>query len=186
MLFYFHNKKSVFKVQFSHLYTSYRCMASKEKIELLFKTNYARMHRLAALILHDQEAAHDVVHDVFATVLNKHSDETVDTPYLMTSVRNQCVDILRKLDVREKFRNLYLNETELITSDRFPDEEMVQIVEQNLSTLPSQTAKAFSMRFIEGLPTIEIAEKMKISDRMVYKHLNNAINLLRIKLKNYE
>lgn len=161
-------------------------MASKDKIELLFKTNYAGMHRLASLILHDQEAAHDVVHDVFTIVLNKHSEGAVDTPYLMTCVRNQCVDILRKLYVREKFRNLYLNDTEIITSEKFPDEEMFQIVEQNIALLPPQTANVFSMRFTEGLPTAEIAEQMKISERMVYKHLKNAINLLRTKLKNYE
>lgn len=40
-------------------------MARNQDIERLFKANYAVMHRLAVAMVHDRDAAGDVVHGVF-------------------------------------------------------------------------------------------------------------------------
>lgn len=40
-------------------------MTKRNDIEQLFKSHYPAMHRLAMLTLRDEEAARDIVHDVF-------------------------------------------------------------------------------------------------------------------------
>ena len=44
-------------------------MTTKHDIEPLFRTNYAAMLALAGRLLHDEDAARDIVHDVFARLL---------------------------------------------------------------------------------------------------------------------
>ena len=45
-------------------------MTDRERhIEGLFRQHYSAMHRLAYLLLHDDDDSKDVVHDVFAKLL---------------------------------------------------------------------------------------------------------------------
>lgn len=44
-------------------------MTTRDDIELLFRTHYAAMYRLAMLILRDDDVARDIVHDVFEALL---------------------------------------------------------------------------------------------------------------------
>ena len=46
-------------------------MTTQNDIEQLFKTHYADMHRMAMLILRDEDVARDIVHDVFANLLDR-------------------------------------------------------------------------------------------------------------------
>lgn len=48
-------------------------MTTKSNIEQLFKAHYNRLFRLAFLILRDEDAARDIVHDVFASLLTATS-----------------------------------------------------------------------------------------------------------------
>ncbi len=47
--------------------------------------------------------------------------------------------------------------------------------------LPKQTWRVFQLRFDEGLRYREIAERLSISERAVYKHLARALNQLKEK-----
>ena len=58
-------------------------MVTLDDIETLFKDNYSRMHSLASAILHDKEGAYDIVHDVFASILDGGADREPDPAYLM-------------------------------------------------------------------------------------------------------
>lgn len=158
-------------------------MALENEIEKLFKSNYAAMHRLAAMILHDTESAHDIVHDVFASVLDRDGAGNVDAGYLLASVRNRCLNRLRALDVRERFRQLYLVENgECDDTDDWPDEELIAALEDCESLLPPQCAKVFRMRFHEGAGSSEISEALGIGERAVFKHLRHALDIIRLKL----
>ena len=63
-------KNSLSWVEFWGSCVYYWSMTNRnDEIERLFKTHYARMHRLGVAILHDSDVARDVVHDVFASLL---------------------------------------------------------------------------------------------------------------------
>ena len=61
-------------------------MTDRERhIERLFRQHYSAMHRLAYLLLHDDDDSKDVVHDVFAKLLVE------DRPVLSVVMRAQPV-----------------------------------------------------------------------------------------------
>lgn len=93
-----------------------------KEIERLFKANYAVMLRLASAIVHDPDAAGDVVHGVFESLLVSGSAAAVDAPYLLRSVRNRALNHLRDLDVRQRVAGLYTLDAE--TDGAGPDVDM--------------------------------------------------------------
>lgn len=158
-------------------------MALNKEIERLFKNNYASLHRLAAIMLHDSETAHDVVHDVFMTLLHRGDIVELDRGYLAMSVRNRCLNLLRDMDVRERFRNLYLLETdEEETPDNRAYEEMMETLRNCEQSLSPQCLRIFRMRFHEGLSAGEISARLRIGERAVFKQLRHAIDIIRLKL----
>ena len=82
-------------------------------IQQLFSIHYRQMYRLAALLLHDEAESKDIVHDVFAQLL---SAPTIELPrnmaeaYLLASVRNRCLNVIRGRKIQERVKQLYLLE----------------------------------------------------------------------------
>lgn len=158
-------------------------MAKHNDIETLFKENYSGLHRLAAMILHDTEAAHDIVHDVFTEILDNNSGTSFEPGYLAASVRNRCLNRLKAIDVRERFRNLYLleyDDQEEISD--WPDEEILCKIDRVEETLPPKCAEVFRLRFRENFSSKEISENLGISERGVYKHIRHALTILKQKI----
>lgn len=160
-------------------------MATNDEIEMLFRRNYPAMHRVAAMMLHDPDAAHDVVHDVFSSLLaeNGQSLHRTDSGYLIRCVRNRCLNRIRSLDVHDRFRRFYLAEAEEYDEyEEWPGEELLAHIEDCVSRLSSQCAAVFRMRFHDGLSAREIAERTGTGERAVYKHLRHAFETIRINI----
>lgn len=58
-------------------------MTNRNDIETLFKANYPQMRRLARALLHDDDSARDIVHDVFESLLNSKNQALFSTAYLL-------------------------------------------------------------------------------------------------------
>ncbi len=154
-------------------------MTTKSDIEQLFKSNYPDMLTLAVRLLHDAEAARDIVHDVFESVLSEKLT-TVTTAYLLTGVRFACLKHLRNLSMRERFKNLYALDIDEIERDEWPDpEDVVRLNGLIESSLSEQCRRVLRMRFADRLSYCEIAGQLGISETAVYKHLRHAIDVLR-------
>ena len=152
----------------------------KETIEQLFRQHYAQMLSLARCMLYDEEESRDVVSEVFASLLKP----TMLIPtniegYLMTSVRNRCLDLLEHKDVRARFEKAYTQTfDEQVTPDE--DEELLNDLMTFMQReLKPQTLQVFKMRHLDGLTYQEIADRMGISRVMVYKHLAQATEQLK-------
>lgn len=172
-----------------------------ENIERLFRENYTPMLRLAFRILDDESVARDIVHDIFASLVSekdtadedrslseKKSDLT--SSYLLRATRNRCLNHIRHLSVRERIHKLYSlengDETVKESETDWPDETtFLKITETVESDLSGNCREVVKMRFQQGLDTKKIAAALGISRQAVYKHLNNAIHLLRLKLNNH-
>ena len=155
-------------------------MTDRNDIEYLFKSNYSRMHALASALLHDPEGAHDIVHDVFVSILNEQSEKLPDSAYLLVSVKNRCLNRLKALDVRERFRNLYIVENdESDYSEEWPDEETLLIIDQCKREMPPKCLEVFSMKYQQGLSAAEISQRLGTGERVIYKHLRHALNILK-------
>lgn len=85
-------------------------MTDQSKLEKLFRQHYRQMYRLATMLLHDDAESKDVVHDIFAHLLRNSQDLREDTAesYLLTSVRNRCLNVIRSRKIQERVEHLYL------------------------------------------------------------------------------
>ncbi|WP_289752455.1 sigma factor [uncultured Duncaniella sp.] len=61
-------------------------MTNRNDIEQLFKAHYAQMYRLAVALLHDDDLARDIVHDVFVSLLDATCDTLISGGYLLKAV----------------------------------------------------------------------------------------------------
>lgn len=157
-----------------------------DEIELLFRRHYASSLRLALAIVHDQETARDLVHDVFASFLSADRAD-ITKGYLYRAVRNSCLNHIRDMSVRDRLHSMYLLDTDgdAATADDWPDEVTLALISDTLDSIPSEQCRAVtSMRYRLGMKYGEIAEALGISQVAVYKHLRHALDILRQTLKN--
>ncbi len=157
-------------------------MTTVKDIEQLFKANYTAMHRVAMMILRDEDVARDIVHDVFVSLLNSGITD-VTGPYLLKAVRNRCLNHLRGLSAHERLKELYAVDEREITDDEWPDDETISMIHTTVANdLTDACRRVVNLRFSEGMRYREIAETLGISEVAVYKHLRHAIDVLRQKL----
>ena len=155
----------------------------KTEIEELYTSSYQRLLTKARQMLKDDADANDAVSDVFAKVAEGalKLPEGHEESYLMATIRNLCIDRIHRLTLRERVeRRLTLSNSSMtaIDSERERITEMIDYAER---ALPKQTWRVFQLRFDEGLRYWEIAERLGISERAVYKHLAKALTKLKEK-----
>lgn len=154
-------------------------MMPKEDIEQIFRSNYRAMLLLANRMVHDDDAARDIVHDVFASLLSAPVSSATPS-YLLSGVRFACLKYIRSLSVRERLNKMYALDLSEMEDDEWPDEEAIaqihEIVDRDLSEL---TRRIVMHRFCDRLTYREIAEETDVSEVSVYKHLHHAMIVLR-------
>lgn len=158
-------------------------MTNRKDIEQIFKAHYAQMYRLAKALLHDDDLARDIVHDVFISLLDGHTSLQVSGGYLLNAVRNRSLNHIRDCEIHQRIANLYFLDNEEYDSERWPDDEtMARIYKLIQNDIPPQAKRVIELRFSEGMPFARIAAVMGISETAVYRHLSNALKVIRKKL----
>lgn len=158
-------------------------MTNRNNIEQLFKAHYGQMHRMAAALLHDDDLSRDIVHDVFASLLDAPSDIRISGGYLLRAVRNRCLNHIRNCKIHDRIAGLYFLDNLEYETDDWPDDETIAkiygLIESDLSP---QARNVIRLRFTEGLPFAKVAASMGISETAVFKHLKHALTIIRQKL----
>ncbi len=155
-------------------------MANKNDIEKLFKAHYQQMYRLAKVLLHDDDSARDIVHDVFESLLYSKDDVKFSLTYLLSSVRNHSLNMIRNNGIHNRILNLYFCEIDEYDTEDWPDDETIaeiyQIIKEDLNP---QCRRIMELRFIEGLKFSKIAETLAVSENAVYKQVRQALVVIR-------
>ena len=105
-------------------------------IESLFKQHYQAMYRLAFMMLHDKEESRDIVHDVFARLLDGdiRFDSGKAGAFLSSCVRNACLNVMRSQDARERaMRDFPINDEDPGDSEAFESE--IKALQNGISRL---------------------------------------------------
>ena len=161
-------------------------MTDQRKLEKLFKQHYRQMYRLATIYLHDDVVSKDVVHDIFAQILddNREIREETAESYLLSSVRNRCLNVIRSRQIQERVQHLYLLdvETTIIPYERF-DEELKDLYKGIDRLDPPIYRDIIIQHFSYGTTFKEIASRFGVSETTIYKHLRRALSQLRTHLK---
>ena len=161
-------------------------MTDQKKLEKLFKQYYRQMYRLATMLLHDDAESKDVVHDIFAHLLRNSQDLREDTAesYLLTSVRNRCLNVIRSRQIQERVEHLYLLDLDTTITPTERLEEELKALYKGIDQLEPPVCRDIIMQhFRDGITFKEIANRLGVSETTVYKHLRRALNQLRTQLK---
>ena len=161
-------------------------MTDQKKLEKLFKQHYRQMYRLATILLHDDAESKDVVHDIFARLLDDHHDLREDTAlsYLLTSVRNRCLNVMRNRQIQERVERLYLLDLDTTITPTEQFEEELKALYKGIEQLEPPVCRDIIMQhFRDGITYKEIASHLSVSETTVYKHLRRALSQLRTQLK---
>ena len=161
-------------------------MTDQKKLEKLFRQHYRQMYRLATMLLHDDAESKDVVHDIFARLLDdpKELKEETAEHYLLTSVRNRCLNVIRSRQIQERVEHLYLLDLDTTITPTERLEEELEALYKGIDQLEPLVCRDIIMQhFRDGITFKEIANRLGVSETTVYKHLRRALNQLRTQLK---
>lgn len=158
-------------------------MTEKNDIEQLFKAHFPEMYRYASALLHDDDLARDIVHDVFASILDGSLNVNTTRGYLLSAVRNRCLNHIRNCNTRRRIAALYFLDNEEYDAGEWPDEETMARIDCLIqSGISEQARRVIELRFSEGLTFAGISKTMGISETAVYRHLSHALSIIRKKL----
>ena len=150
---------------------------TKSELEILFKTHYAAMYRLAVSLLYDADEARDVVSDVFASLLGGGMAIRSDNArgFLLTCVRNSCINVIRHKQMRERFIRLYSTAAE--PQDRDPDDSMMlaELRDYINTQLPPLSRRIFTLRYLQDMTCQQVADAVGVSRVTVHHHLSQSL-----------
>jgi RNA polymerase sigma-70 factor (ECF subfamily) len=158
----------------------------QKQFKELFLTEYGRMYRAAYILLGDEDEAKDAVQDVFASLWAGTSPlhEESLRAYLLTCVRNRCLNIIARHQTRQEAMKLLTTDT--IDSEQH-DEEIIEAVNRYVSEkLSPQTSRIIRMHYDEEQSYKEISDSLGISTSAVNKHIVQGLRKLRSTFKQRE
>ena len=147
------------------------------ELEILFKTHYAAMFRLAMSLLYDEDESKDVVSDVFASLLDGGLAIRSDNArgFLLTCVRNSCINVIRHKQMRERFMKLYSKRAEPLADG--PDDSLTlnELREYIDNNLPPLSRRIFTLRFLHDMTCQQVADAVGVSRVTVHHHLSQSL-----------
>lgn len=164
---------------------------------VIFNRYYSRLYYFILDFIPFEDLAENIIQDTFITLWTKRKELTDNTnfsAYLYTVARNNCIYRLRDQKYRKKlFANHFSDAVELetnlevlatVNTSAFTFEEIDQIIQETLAGLPPQCKKVFLLRF-EEKKNKEIAEELRISVKVVEKHISKGLKAFKTALKDY-
>lgn len=147
------------------------------ELEILFKTHYAAMFRLAMSLLYDTDEARDVVSDVFASLLDGGLAIRSDNArgFLLTCVRNSCINVIRHKQMRERFMKLYSNRAEPLADGPDDSLTLAELREYVDNNLPPLSCRIFTLRFLHDMTCQQVADAVGVSRVTVHHHLSQSL-----------
>lgn len=161
----------------------------EEAFEELFKIMYKGLCSLSYGILKSDEAAQEIVNDVFLKVWRKRNEIEIKgsvKSYLAVSVRNGSLDYLRKYKKHKLNEDIdhhdYLLSEASSPLDEVIYDEFFTKVQKAIAALPPQCQKIFRMSREEGLKYKEIATHLNLSIKTIETQMGRAMKSLRVNI----
>lgn len=155
---------------------------SETEFESLYTQSFEPVFRLALSLLHDEDEARDVVHEVFLRLWEMDSKPDSPKAYVVRSVRNSCISRIRHLDVREKVKLKLTLESPPEAADSDEDDFFRRDAEVSSAMdrlLTFREREVVDKIYLEGKSYKETASHFGVSVAAVNKSLVGSLKKLR-------
>jgi RNA polymerase sigma-70 factor (ECF subfamily) len=161
----------------------------KKKFEEVYLTYRKQMFTLANSILKNEQDAEDVVHDVFCFVasshlyvINKAEDLSDIRNYLLKSVKNASMSLVRKRNIQLKYFDRTQEKIKAQNENEFIDEVCLRLDCQDIievmESLDEKYREVLYYHFVLDLTISETAELLNRNFNTVQKQLVRGKELL--------
>jgi len=167
--------------------------------EHFYTTWYSRAKNFAREYVLSEEDAENITQDVFLDLYQKQT--VLDAPinrvaYLFTSIKNKCIDYLRRKLLEQEATKKIQEEFDLSLQIKFDslesfdtewgsEHKLEKIIQDALNTLPERCREIFIKSKLEGKRQKEIADELGISVKTVENQMTVAYKKLKEELKDY-
>jgi len=158
--------------------------------DYVFHYYYSGMVIFAMKYVKEKTVAEDIVQGLFVKLWIKRSQLNINLnfkSYIFTSLKNSCIDYLRKETLKNKVNFQMIEELQNNTEVRnlLIESELRDLINSAIDKLPPACKDIFRLNRFGGLKPIQIAEKKQLSVRTVEKQIGKAIKILRKELSAY-
>lgn len=165
----------------------------------LFNEYYERFICFAITYVNERKIAEDFVSEAFTIFWESRENLLPNTnppAYILTIVKNKCINYLQHIQIRRRIRkelgdhaewrlNTSINSLQACDPDFLFSEEIQRIIDRTLKRLPLKTRRIFILSRYEGLSYNGIAEKMNLSQKAIEFHISKALAQFRLSLKDF-
>ena len=115
----------------------------------------------------------------------KYQNRNSARNYLVTSVRNNCIDYLRKQELELAWKQWKIGKGDEPSGDIYSIVELRTMLAEALDKLPENTRLIFEKNRFEGKKYAEIASSLSLSVKTVEAEMTKALRTLRDELEIY-
>ncbi|MBQ8501854.1 MAG: RNA polymerase sigma-70 factor [Bacteroides sp.] len=157
-------------------------MEQEKQFEAFFRENYTRFYFFALQFINDEEACKDIVSDSFEFAWDKFNTVEVNNwkSYLLSYIRNKCVDYIRHQEVKKRYVEFY---QKMVMENRYmhtPEyDERILKIRKIIAGFPPQTRLVFQECYLREKTYKEVAEELGVSINAIKKHIVKALKILR-------
>lgn len=162
--------------------------------EIAFRTLFFQFFSPLCVFAHryidSWESCEDIVQETFFKIWKNRKNIEINTSsrnFLITSVKNSCIDFLRKLETEQNWQQKEIenNSSYYTSGDIYSTIELEQMLTAALAKLPDNIRIVFEKNRFEGMTYAEIASEHHISVKTVEAYMTKALKHLRVELKDY-
>jgi RNA polymerase sigma-70 factor (ECF subfamily) len=161
---------------------------NERAFEALFHHYYPYLCQYATQILKNDEAAEEVVQELFVRLWEKRDETTIQgnvKNYLFRAARNNSLNYLK----HKAIRDAYVASAKPVShiepeDDAAENDELFEALNACIEALPEKRREIFRLSRQKGMKYHEIARELNISVKTVETQIGLAIKTLRKKLQN--
>lgn len=165
-----------------------RIRAGDERaFDLVFRTHYAHLVRMAESILRERAVAEEIAQEVMLELWRRRESLEVEqtfAAYLIRSTRNRALNHIRHQRIAAREAAVAAAESHSFPSaeEEVLGIELQRAVRNAIEALPDKTREVFQLSREQGLKYAEIATVLEISVKTVEKRMGQALAELRERL----
>lgn len=157
-------------------------------LEEVYLRYWAVLYDHARKMLRDDEAAEDLVQDLFTYLLTHLGNLNINSSlssYLYRAVKNSVINRFHKNSNRQKYVDSlkdFYNQGSYATDEKVLENDLKQRIEKAVANFPTKMREVFELSRKENLSRKEIAAVTHTSEHTVNAQLGRALKILKSKL----